>query len=150
MRAQANAWNPNDRSLNMFVRNDDKFTLHRHPVAQSTDGVRGKRGYSRGVHVWEFTWYVLLSIMTSLIEDAPLSCRPAHQRGTHAVVGVGTKDAPLNKVGYCALVGDDEHSWGWDIGRNRLMHNGKRMAIDIGNRPTMPYSAPPAAHFTQV
>ena len=39
---ELHAWNPNDRSLNIFVKEDDKFTLHRHPVAQSTDCIRGK------------------------------------------------------------------------------------------------------------
>ena len=52
----AHAWNADDRSLNMFVKDDDPFTLHRHPVAQSTDCVRGKRAYTRGLHVWEITW----------------------------------------------------------------------------------------------
>uniref|UniRef100_A0A1I7WSY0 SOCS box domain-containing protein n=1 Tax=Heterorhabditis bacteriophora TaxID=37862 RepID=A0A1I7WSY0_HETBA len=36
------AWNPDDRSLNIFVKDDDCFTFHRHPVAQSTDCIRGK------------------------------------------------------------------------------------------------------------
>lgn len=36
------AWNPDDRSLNIFVKEDDKLTFHRHPVAQSTDCIRGK------------------------------------------------------------------------------------------------------------
>ena len=35
-----NAWNPEDRSLNIDVKEDDPFTLHRHPVAQSTDCIR--------------------------------------------------------------------------------------------------------------
>lgn len=39
---EAHAWNPNDRSLNIFVKDDDHLTFHRHPVAQSTDCIRGK------------------------------------------------------------------------------------------------------------
>ena len=35
-------WNPGDRSLNIFVKEDDQLTFHRHPVAQSTDCIRGK------------------------------------------------------------------------------------------------------------
>ena len=31
------SWNADDRSLNVFVKEDDKLTFHRHPVAQSTD-----------------------------------------------------------------------------------------------------------------
>ena len=68
--AEKHTWNPADRSLNIYVKPDDPFTLHRHPVAQSTDCIRGKQGYERGLHVWEVTWN-------------------KQQRGTHAVVGVG-------------------------------------------------------------
>ncbi|KAJ1071138.1 hypothetical protein K5549_016153, partial [Capra hircus] len=82
------AWNPEDRSLNVFVKDDDRLTFHRHPVAQSTDGIRG----------------------------------------------VATARAPLHSVGYTALVGSDAESWGWDLGRSRLYHDGK-------NRPGVAYPA---------
>ena len=59
------------RSYNIFVKDDDKLTFHRHPVAQSTDCIRGRVGYERGLHLFEITW-------------------PTRQRGTHAVVGVST------------------------------------------------------------
>ena len=59
------------RSFNIFVKEDDPMTFHRHPVAQSTDCIRGKVGYDRGLHVFELTW-------------------PNRQRGTHAVVGFST------------------------------------------------------------
>ena len=36
------AWNEEDRSYNIFVKDEDVFTFHRHPVAQSTDCIRGK------------------------------------------------------------------------------------------------------------
>ena len=65
------AWNQDDRSYNIFVKEDDKLTFHRHPVAQSTDCIRSKVGYERGLHVFEITW-------------------STRQRGTHAVVGVST------------------------------------------------------------
>lgn len=100
------SWNPDDRSLNIFVKDDDKLTLHRHPVAQSTDCIRGKFGFTRGFHVMELTW-------------------SRRQRGTHAVVGVATSDAPVHAVGYSSLVGADSHSWGWDLGRNKLYHDCK-------------------------
>ncbi|XP_041697699.1 SPRY domain-containing SOCS box protein 4-like isoform X1 [Coregonus clupeaformis] len=103
------AWNPEDRSLNVFIKEEDKLTFHRHPVAQSTDCIRGRVGYTRGLHVWRIHW-------------------PARQRGTHAVVGVATADAPLHSVGYTALVGSDLESWGWDLGRNRLYHDSKNRA----------------------
>lgn len=99
------AWNPNDRSLNIFVKEDDEFTFHRHPVAQSTDSIRGRQGYTSGVHVWEVSWAL-------------------RQRGTHAVIGVATKEAPLHSpAGYQSLVGSNKHSWGWDLGRNKAYHD---------------------------
>jgi len=100
------AWNPDDRSLNIFVKDDDGgLTLHRHPVAQSTDGARGRVGYSRGLHVWEIRW-------------------ERRYRGTHAVVGVATAGASLHCTGYRSLVGCTQDSWGWDLCRNRLCHAG--------------------------
>ncbi|XP_065564799.1 protein gustavus-like isoform X2 [Artemia franciscana] len=100
------SWNPDDRSLNIFVKEDDKLTFHRHPVAQSTDCIRGRYGYTRGLHVWEIHW-------------------STRQRGTHAVVGVATSEAPLHSVGYQSLIGSNEHSWGWDLGRNKLFHDNR-------------------------
>jgi len=100
------AWNPDDRSLNIFLKEEDGgLTLHRHPVAQSTDAVRGRVGYTRGLHVWEIRW-------------------ERRYRGTHAVVGVATTDASLHCTGYRSLVGSTPDSWGWDLCRNRLCHAG--------------------------
>ncbi|CAB3362379.1 protein gustavus isoform X1 [Cloeon dipterum] len=106
------AWNSEDRSLNIFVKEDDKLTFHRHPVAQSTDCIRGKVGFTKGLHVWEIHW-------------------STRQRGTHAVVGVATQDAPLHSVGYQSLVGSNEQSWGWDLGRNKLYHDSKNSASGV-------------------
>ncbi|XP_013771863.2 protein gustavus-like [Limulus polyphemus] len=100
------SWNSDDRSINIFVKDEDKLTFHRHPVAQSTDCIRGKIGYTRGIHVWEINW-------------------STRQRGTHAVVGVATREAPLHCVGYQSLVGSNSESWGWDLGRNKLYHDVK-------------------------
>lgn len=104
----SHAWNADDRSLNIFVK-DDKLTFHRHPVAQSTDCIRGKVGLTKGLHVWEVHW-------------------STRQRGTHAVVGVATAEAPLHSVGYQSLVGSNNQSWGWDLGRNKLYHDSKNNA----------------------
>ncbi|XP_008553519.1 protein gustavus isoform X1 [Microplitis demolitor] len=105
-------WNAEDRSLNIFVKEDDKLTFHRHPVAQSTDCIRGKVGYTKGMHVWEVHW-------------------STRQRGTHAVVGVATAEAPLHSVGYQSLVGNNALSWGWDLTRNRLYHDSKNSQGDV-------------------
>merc|ERR1719189_1488112 len=107
--AVKHAWNSEDRSLNIFVKEDDKLTFHRHPVAQSTDCIRAKVGYERGLHVFELCW-------------------STRQRGTHAVVGVATMDAPLHSVGYQSLIGNNEHSWGWDLGRNKIYHDSKNQS----------------------
>jgi len=107
------AWNSEDRSLNIFVKDEDPITFHRHPVAQSTDCIRGKVGYTRGMHLWQLTW-------------------STRQRGTHAVVGVATSEATLHTNGYQSLVGANTESWGWDLGRNKLYH-------DLKNCPGVTY-----------
>jgi SPRY domain-containing SOCS box protein 1/4 len=94
------SWNPEDRSLNVFVKDDDRLTFHRHPVAQSTDCIRGKVGFSRGFHVWKIIW-------------------PVRSRGTNAVIGVATLAAPLHKTGYVSLIGENDQSYGWDLTRNK-------------------------------
>lgn len=91
------------------------MTFHRHPVAQSTDCIRSKIGYERGIHLFEITW-------------------STRQRGTHAVVGVSTAEAPVHHVGYQSLVGSNEFSWGWDLGRNKVYHDSK-------NKPGTTYPA---------
>lgn len=49
-----------------------------------------------------------------------------------AVVGVATKEANLQCHGYVALLGSDEHSWGWNLVDNHLLHNGTQ-----GNYPLL-------------
>lgn len=105
-----NSWNPDDRSLNIFVKDEDPFTLHRHPVAQSTDCIRGRVGYTRGLHVFQIHWNV-------------------RQRGTHATVGVCTIDAALHAQGYQTLIGCDENSYGYDLCRNKLYHDMKNCEV---------------------
>ncbi|KAL3068036.1 hypothetical protein niasHS_011126 [Heterodera schachtii] len=104
LRAFKHAWNPSDCSRNAFVRTNG-FTVHRQPIAQSTDGIRGKVGVSGGAHCWEFCW------------EGPL--------GTTAVVGVATKHAALHCPGYLPLIGSDDQSWGWNLVNNTIAHNGE-------------------------
>jgi len=101
--ANEHTWNPNDKSFNIVLKEDDPSVMRRHPIAQSTDCIRGKGGYSSGLHIWEVSW-------------------PVRQRGTHAVMGVATGDATLHAAGYQSLVGNDDQSWGWDIGRLKVFH----------------------------
>ncbi|XP_076796671.1 SPRY domain-containing SOCS box protein 2 isoform X2 [Arvicanthis niloticus] len=102
---RSHGWNPKDCSENIDVK-EGGLCFERRPVAQSTDGVRGKQGYSKGLHAWEISW-------------------PLEQRGTHAVVGVATALAPLQADHYAALLGSNSESWGWDIGRGKLYHQSK-------------------------
>ncbi|KAI4465552.1 spry domain containing socs box protein [Holotrichia oblita] len=112
LRAFYHAWNPNDCSRNIYIK-PNGFTLHRNPVAQSTDASRGKIGFRHGRHAWEVIW------------EGPL--------GTVAVIGIATKDAPLQCHGYVALLGSDEQSWGWNLVDNHLLHNGDAQ----GNYPLL-------------
>ena len=105
------SWNPNDKSSNLNLLRggktpEDRHWVRRNNVARSTDAIRGKVGYKAGIHLFEFVW-------------------ERHQRGTHAVVGVATKDAPLHCDGYKALVGSNPESYGWELRSNRLLHNTK-------------------------
>uniref|UniRef100_A0A8C4TE20 SPRY domain-containing SOCS box protein 3 n=1 Tax=Erpetoichthys calabaricus TaxID=27687 RepID=A0A8C4TE20_ERPCA len=96
-------WNPKDASPSIVV-SQSHLTFSRRPTPRTTDGIRSKMGYSSGIHIWEITW-------------------PATKRGTHAVVGVATKNMPLQAEGYQALLGSDQHSWGLDLDRGLLYHN---------------------------
>jgi len=86
--------------------------MQRNTQAQSSDAVRGKSGFSRGRHYWTVCW------------DGP-------SYGSVAVVGVATKNAPLQGEGYFALLGSDEHSWGWNIPGHVTTHHGV-----VNNYPT--------------
>ncbi|KAJ8310679.1 hypothetical protein KUTeg_012544 [Tegillarca granosa] len=112
LRAFYHAWNPNDCSRNIYVKSNG-FTVHRNPVAQSTDGARGKIGFKAGRHCWEVWW------------EGPL--------GTVAVIGLATEDAPMQCHGYVSLLGGNENTWGWNLVDNHLFHNGDSQ----GNYPTL-------------
>lgn len=62
LRALYHGWNPDDCSMHIVVKQHG-FTLHRNPVAQSTDMARTKIGYGNGKHVWEITWTGPLGIV---------------------------------------------------------------------------------------
>lgn len=112
LRAFYHAWNPNDCSKNMYVKSNG-FSVHRNPIAQSTDGARGKIGFRSGRHCWEVWW------------EGPL--------GTIAMIGLATKYAPLYCHGYVGLLGGNDQTWGWNLVDNFLLHNGDSQ----GNYPTV-------------
>ncbi|KRX48462.1 F-box/SPRY domain-containing protein 1 [Trichinella murrelli] len=115
LRAWLFTWNPKDCSRNGYLTRGD-FTFHRSPVAQSTDGVRGRRGFITGRHAWLVWW------------NRPL--------GTVAVLGVASKHAALHCAGYIPLLGSDEQGWGWNLVDNTLLHNGFAVnAYPQGNNP---------------
>ncbi|XP_050403728.1 F-box/SPRY domain-containing protein 1 [Patella vulgata] len=112
LKALFHSWNPNDCSRNIYVK-PDGFTIHRNPVAQSTDGARGKIGFKSGRHCWEVWW------------EGPL--------GTVAMIGLAAKGTPTQCQGYVPLVGCDDQSWGWNLVDNHLFHNGDSQ----GNYPQL-------------
>ncbi|XP_076826447.1 F-box/SPRY domain-containing protein 1 [Brachyhypopomus gauderio] len=104
LKSLQHALSTHDCSRNVYVKKNG-FTLHRNPIAQSTDGARGKIGFTEGRHAWEIWW------------EGPL--------GTVAVIGIATKRAPMQCQGYVALLGSDDQSWGWNLVDNNLLHNGE-------------------------
>jgi len=125
---QEHAWNAGDISVHLTMKTSTHQTIRRQPVTQSTDAVRGKKGYSRGVHVFEVGW-------------------PVRMRGTHAGVGVATRDAPLQAPGYCTLIGNNSSSWGWDIGRKESVHNKECTRYPASVRNHYEYTVPESFHM---
>ena len=88
-----------DASKNIYIR-DDCLTLHRNPVAQSSNGIRGKTGFIRGQH-----YFIIIFQGPSF--------------GSAALVGVCTKEAPTRRDKYIPLLGDTEYGWVWDLSQNK-------------------------------
>lgn len=106
--ALENAWNGADCSHNIQIL-ENQLTFYRTPVAQSTDGIRGKCGYLYGQHYWTVVWH-----------------KPSY--GSNAVIGVATAQESMHERGYCGLLGSSCESWGWDISQHILRHDGKELA----------------------
>lgn len=98
-------WNDEDSSKNIYIKKD-KLALHRNPVSLSSDAIRGKKGFVRGMHYWIVVWH-------------------GPKFGSTAVVGIATKHAKLQDNGYYPLIGCDKESWGWDIPDGKLRHGGE-------------------------
>jgi len=110
-------WNPDDSSTNMKVVDTNKLVCKRDPVAQSSDCIRCKVGYHQGIHLFEIKW-------------------PTKERGTHASVGVSTIEAPIHKEGYHSLVGDNEHSWGWELMKRIAYHKAENARENDAEYPS--------------
>ena len=84
------AWNPNDCSKKVSIKNDG-FTFYRRPVGQlTTEGARTRKGFTSGRHCWEVWW------------EKPF--------GSHEAVGVATREAPIYHVASICLVGMNRYS----------------------------------------
>ena len=105
--AYLHSWSDQDRSNNIEIK-ANRLTLHRRPVAQSTDAIRTKRGFSRGHHYWVVIWH-------------------GPSFGSNAAVGVATKQCPLQGGGYYTLLGSDSEGWGWDLSKKVLQHSGQKL-----------------------
>lgn len=145
-------WNHDDRSMNIFVKHNDPCTFHRHVTIKTT----------KFSLFFFFCFSLLPKVQMPFVvkEVLPMvsmfgksngmshqsfeskqrilfCCRNTRQRGTHAVVGVGTIKAPLHCPGYQALVGMNQESWGWDLGRNKLYHKGVNSVYASTQYPSM-------------
>ncbi|KAM9782821.1 SPRY domain-containing SOCS box protein 1-like [Neosynchiropus ocellatus] len=109
-------WSAVHRSPHFLV-SPCKQKVTRSPVELSSDGVRAEEGVMSGLHVWEVLW------------------DPCH-RGSHAVIGISTKNCPLQASGYKVLVGGDKQSWGWELKTNKLWHDGRGRDLYPGNGRT--------------
>jgi hypothetical protein len=69
LRAFYHAWNSNDCSRNIVVK-PNGFTIHRNPVAQSTDGARGKIGTKNNCLVYlKYLYNFIYLSQASIVED---------------------------------------------------------------------------------
>ena len=97
-------WNEDDCSETLYMK-EDLVTVHRNPIAKSTDSIRSKTGFIYGRHRFLFVF------------NGP-------EFGSHAMIGVCTEEAPLRIRSYDNMLGITPHAWGWDLVNNVLRHNG--------------------------
>lgn len=71
-----------------------------------TDAARWGKGFTKGRHIFEIGF-------------------PAHMRGKHCSVGIGTKLVPLRSVDNFALIGSTIDSWGIDLSTCQATHDDK-------------------------
>ncbi|KAG8330887.1 SPRY domain-containing SOCS box protein 4 [Homalodisca vitripennis] len=113
------AWNPRDCSKNIYFKEEFPLTCFRSKSTGAADAVRGRIGFSQGIHMWAIHW-------------------PAQLRGLHPMVGVATKYADIHGNGTNSIVGSDDQSWGWNLSTLRLCHDCS--SIESADYPAaMPY-----------
>lgn len=101
-----NGWSNYARSPNISVKMQSRVCERNHQY-KTTDCIRGKQGYSEGVHVWNILW-------------------DSSKHGSHPVIGVGTQAAPLTGIGYRNVVGSDSDSFGWNLKQQQIIHRNVR------------------------
>ncbi len=95
------SWNELDSSVNISLKESNSITMKRNYTAKSSDCIRSKIGYSRGVHAWKIIW-------------------KKEFRGSHSLIGVATKKAKLHAYGYRAILGRKSNSWVWNISNQKI------------------------------
>ncbi|XP_070554677.1 SPRY domain-containing SOCS box protein 2-like [Ptychodera flava] len=103
------AWDSNSCSDNMKVLRDGITVINRRRD-KSSDLVRGKKGYYRGIHVFEVNW-------------------PTDERGSHPMIGVALGDTQLTTTEFTYLLGRTADSWGWNLTTKELFHDGKMRGL---------------------
>ncbi|XP_072754051.1 SPRY domain-containing SOCS box protein 3 [Anoplolepis gracilipes] len=98
------------KSTSSIKLSNDNLNVTFHPVySTGTAVVKGNKPLEKGRHHF---WEILM--ITQIY-------------GTDVMVGVGTANAELHNAGelYCALLGQDQESWGFSY-KGYLQHDGKR------------------------
>ncbi|XP_063445958.1 SPRY domain-containing SOCS box protein 3-like isoform X1 [Mytilus trossulus] len=103
-------WDQLNKSPEVLLSTDqENVYFYTDPVYQSTGtaGVRGTKGFTNGIHVWDVHFL-----------EPP--------NGTSVMVGVGTERALLHKgdYSYVDLIGMDSQSWGLSY-KGKIWHNGQ-------------------------
>lgn len=103
VRAYMCRWIEEDSSETLYVK-ENFITVHRNPVAKSTDSIRSETGFRYGRHRFIIVFH-----------------GPGF--GSHAMIGICTKDTTLRIRSYDNLLGMYPTAWGWDLVNNKLLHN---------------------------
>ncbi|KAI0240010.1 SPRY domain-containing SOCS box protein 2 [Lamellibrachia satsuma] len=115
----AYGWDVDNHGKNITVLQELPNTARRKIASQSTDGVRGVRGFSSGCHVFEISF-------------------GDHELGSHCGVGMCKDDSALQAQGYKHLFGMNDKSWAWDLPTGSLLHRGLLVGflpINVDSKP---------------
>ena len=74
--------------------------------------VRGKIGYTSGVHLWDIHW----------MQNVNACCRSGPCNIAHSAFGIATQAVPIRSPAPRLMVGDRIDSWGVDLGQLKAYH----------------------------